>query len=84
MKFILKFTNHYGELFYFCNLGGFWHKSDTRRLIERTTPRADGARRFDTREAAQEVLTVAGAKRRPPPQAEAADRTGWEIVEVVE
>lgn len=71
MKFILKFTNPYGEWFYFCNLGGFWHASDTRRLIERTTSQVRDARRFDTRELAEEVLTVTEAK-------------GWEVVEVAE
>jgi hypothetical protein len=69
--FKLRFTNPWGEQFYFCNLGGFWHANDTRRLIERTTSQAAQARRFDTRELAEEVLTVTEAK-------------GWEIVEEVE
>lgn len=66
---LLKHTNPYGEVFYFCNLGNLWPGQDTRRLIERTSPDPGEAHVFANREDAAQTLVLAG---NPP---------GWEIVE---
>lgn len=69
MSYVLKYTNPYGERFYLCNLGDFWRANDTRRLIERTTPKETEARVFGTEEEALETLVVAGSP------------AGYEVVE---
>ncbi len=58
MTFKLKYTNQYHEVSYFCNLGGFWGPTDTRRLIERVTSKAENAKEFATVEEAREVLAL--------------------------
>jgi hypothetical protein len=70
MKFILRFTNPYGERFWFCNLGNAWRANDTRRFIERTSPDAREAAQFDSTDKAKETLVQAG------------NPEGWDIVEV--
>lgn len=67
--FKLRFTNPYGERFFFCNLGGFWGPDDTRRLIERTTTISAQAREFATTDEAKETLVAAGKP------------GGWEIMD---
>lgn len=67
--FRLRFTNQWGEVHYFCNLGGFWPHDLTRRLIERTSPDWAQARAFETPELARETLVVAGQPR------------GWVVVD---
>ena len=65
---LLKYTNAYKEAFYFCNFGQQWGHNPARRLIERTSPDVEHARRFDSEEAAREALVVAGSP------------AGWEVV----
>lgn len=55
--FRLRATNQWGERHYFCNLGGFWGPTDTRRLIERTTEKFDNGKTFAAPEDAREILT---------------------------
>lgn len=54
--FKLRFTNTWGEKFFFQNLGGFWGPHDTRRLIERTSSQRAQGREFETVDAAKEVM----------------------------
>ena len=56
MTFILRFTNPYGEKFYFLRLGEQWHKDPSKRLVDATTPDRTAARPFETEEAAREVM----------------------------
>lgn len=72
MKYLLKFTNKYEEVFFLENLGNAWPGNPSLRLIERTTSRQADARRFDTAEQATETWATAGKPSR------------WEVVEVVE
>lgn len=60
--FVLKHINPYGEVFWFQNMGGFWHANDSRRLIEKTTTMQAEARTFETVEAAKEVLAITEAR----------------------
>ncbi len=56
--FRLRTTSKFEGPFFFCNLGGWWHPGDTRRLIERTTSTPADAKEFATAEEAREILTV--------------------------
>lgn len=75
MSYLLRYTNPYGERFYFCNLGNLWPGQDTRRMIERTSPDPKEAHVFDTREQAMETLVLSGnpLSGNPP---------GWSVEEV--
>ena len=66
---LLKFTNPYGEVFYFLRLGEQWGKDPSKRFIDATCREREDARVFATEEQAREVLAVAGSPR------------GWEVVE---
>lgn len=68
MKYLLMFTNPWGERFYLQNLGAMWPHNPTRRLIERTTQHREEAREFDTESEANETIVTAGSP------------TGWEVV----
>ena len=69
MTYKLRFTNPWGERFFFATLGNFWPGNVTRRLIERTVRSADDARVFVSADEAREVLATAG---RP---------AGWEVLD---
>lgn len=69
MHYKLRFTNPWGERYFFATLGNFWPGNVTRRLIERTVTNADDARVFGSVDEAREVLATAG---RP---------AGWEVLD---
>lgn len=71
MKYLLKHTNNYNEVSFFCNLGQQWPHDPSKRLIERTSSRAVDARTFDTAEEAREIIVSAGGP------------DGWSVEEVV-
>lgn len=56
-KFLLRFTNQYGETYYFVALG---ERHLTQWLISATTPDRNKARKFDTAPEAAQVLVDAG------------------------
>lgn len=67
MSAVLKFTNAWGEVYWFQGIGACWPYAPERRLIARTTPDRSQARVFDTEEQAQETLVAAGGP------------TGWTV-----
>lgn len=68
MIYRLKFTNPYGEIYWFCNLGDQVPFMPERRLIARTTDKREHAKEFDSEEEARSVLVTAGRTK------------GWEVV----
>lgn len=61
--FRLKFTNPWGEKFFFVRLGEQWAKDPRYRYIDATTPDAALARLFDTEEDANAAWSEAGKPR---------------------
>lgn len=61
MPVTLKFTNPWGETYWFQHLGMQWPHNPMRRFIDATTPDKSLARVFDHPEEAREALVVAGS-----------------------
>lgn len=63
MSWVLRYSNAYGERYYFCHLGGQWASRPALRLIESTNRDAKHpeVRRFATEAEAAETLAVAGS-----------------------
>jgi hypothetical protein len=75
MSWVLRYTNIYGQVYFFANLGGPWESDPTKRLVERTVLRPDDARKFDTEEEAN--TTRVSFNGHGPTESR---REGWEIV----
>lgn len=79
MIYKLRFTNVWGERYWLANLGGFWGPGDTRRLIERTSSRAEQGREFASAELARETLTISGNSATKPDKHGVV--VGWQVID---